>query len=148
MEEYKIKKNDKYKYNILENFNILNISVTEDKTSNNDEYLPMVRNIFHFLFLFTGKENKSHFQEDKDMTFVQIWSNCLEANSQEQHLDITDNTITDKSVKISNIVSKSIYLFIILSHLVLPTLPLRELYKVRKQKNVWKFPNLSSSKQN
>ena len=124
MEEYKIKKNDKYKYNILENFNILNISVTEDKTSNNDEYLPMVRNIFHFLFLFTGKENKSHFQEDKDMTFVQIWSNCLEANSQEQHLDITDNTITDKSVKISNIVSKSIYLFIILSQLVLPTLPL------------------------
>ena len=124
MEEYKIKKNDKYKYNILENFNILNISVTEDKTSNNDEYLPMVRNIFHFLFLFTGKENKSHFQEDKDMTFVQIWSNCLEANSQEQHLDITDNTRTDKSVKISNIVSKSIYLFIILSQLVLPTLPL------------------------
>ena len=59
---------------------------------------------------FTGKENKSHFQEDKDMTFVQIWSNCLEANSQEQHRDITDNTITDKSVKISNIVSKSIYL--------------------------------------
>ena len=118
------KKNDKYKCNILENFNILKISVTEDKTSNNDEYLPMVRDIFHFLFLFTGKENKSHFQEDKDMTFVQIWSNCLEANSQEQHLDITDNTITDKSVKISNIVSKSIYLFIILSQLVLPTLPL------------------------